>query len=261
MKFQKAIITLYANQGVAKNDALISYIDPRCFLTVTILYLFFLLSVPLTQLDRIIWFAIYPIVMAPFTGVSFSKVFIKSLYVLPFILLLGIFNPLLDHREAFEVGHFVVTQGWITFISITIRGLLAVEALLILNNFCGFNKICESLRALHCPKVLVVQLSMLHRYIGVLLEESSKMHSSVMARGYGKSSFPIKLWTHFVGALFFKTMERSKRIHNAMLSRGFDGDFPLSNNMKWTIKDTFFLIVWTIVFTLLHIINMSQIFL
>ena len=260
MNLQKAIIILQSNQVSPKKDNLILNLDCRALILTTFLYLIIVLSLPLYKLDQIIWFAIFPIVMAPLTGESYSKIFVKSLYVLPFILLIGIFNPFIDKSEAFKVGDWSISYGWLSFFSIIIRGLLCMQALLILINFSGFLKICDAFRSLRAPKILTVQLLLLYRYLWTLLEESQRMHNAIVSRGYGKNSYSIKLWTQFVGGLFINTIERSKRIHRAMIARGFNGEIHVSDFKSWRPIDTFFLLICLSLFAILYFVNISELF-
>ena len=260
MKLQKALLVFQTNQVSSKSDTPIATINCRTIILTTLIYLICVLSIPLLQLDRIIWYGVYPILMAPLTGISYTKIFIKSLLVLPFIVFIGIFNPILDHAVAFHIGSVTVTKGWISFISIIIRGLLCMQALIILISSNSFYRVCESLSYFRVPKILIIQLLMLYRYSVVLMEEAVKMYYSVVSRGYGKSSFPLKMWSKFMGSLFINTIERSKRIHRAMKARGFDGEIHLGDAPKWKIQDLYFFAIWTLVFLSLHFINLSQIF-
>ena len=64
-----------------------------------------------------------------------------------------------------------VSRGWVSFVSIILRGLLSVQALLLLVYVAGFNRMCEALRRPGMPRVLVTQLLMVYRYLTVLLQE------------------------------------------------------------------------------------------
>ena len=257
MNFQKAIIYLNSSQVSTGKDSLSGNLNPNSVLIVTFLYLFFLLSVPIEQTDSIIWYAIYPIIMAPFSGLSYSNIFKKSLYVLPFIIIIGVFNPFFDHREAFKIGNFTVTLGMLTFLSLTIRGLLAVQAILILLRISGFFGLCNSLRKIGLPRILIIQLMLTYRYISVFLEEIMAVQNSIRSRGYGKRALSIKLWTPVVGSLFLRSLDKSKRIYNAMLSRGFDGYIPLNTKNLWNFHDFVFTFIWTIVFICLYYFDIS----
>lgn len=259
MNLQKAILTLSSYQTGTEEKTFIGRLDARSLFLVTIAYIICLLSLPIELPEKLIWFAVYPILMAPLSGKSYASVFMKSLYVLPFIVLIGIANPIYDKRPAFEVGTVTVTYGWLSFLTIMLRGLLSVQALIILINNCGFIGICNALTRLHVPKVLTTQLLLLYRYMGLLLEEAFDMQRAITSRGYGKKSFPIKMWVTMVGSLLIRTYERSKRIHTAMLARGFNGMIPISSQGKWSYIDSLFCGACGGLFFFLTIFNVGQI--
>lgn len=260
MKLQKAILILNSYQVSSASDSHVSRFDTRALLIVTFAFLICMLSVPLQQPDRVIWFAVYPIIMAPLANLNYADVFKKSLYVLPFIILIGIFNPFIDKDSVVKLGAFTVTSGWISFFTIIIRGLLAMQALVILIHVGGFINICNAINKLHVPKVFTTQLLLLYRYIGLLLEEAHSMYRSMEARGFGKSSFPLKLWTSFVGSLLVRTFEKSKRIHMAMIARGFNGSIPLGKTLEWNLPDGLFCLGWCSLFLFLHFVNLGNFF-
>lgn len=260
MNLQKAIITLNRHQLSSDKEKPLIALSDRAFLVATFLFLVFMLSLPVIQIQKVIWFAFFPIVMAPLSGQSYSGVFRKSLVVLPFLILIGIFNPVFDHREAFKVSDIVISCGWISFVSILLRGLLAMQALIILVNSIGFINICNSLRLLGVPSVLTTQLYLLYRYIGVLMEEANSMRLSVISRGYGRKSFPIKLWAQFAGALLLRAYDRAKRIHKAMISRGFEGVIFSGIREKSQPADIWFCCTVIVIFIILRFSDLSLLF-
>lgn len=160
----------------------LSDIDPRALLLVAVGYVVTMLSVPVLNLGMLIWFAAYPVVMAPLSHVTYSRVFRKSLVTLPFILLIGVMNPLFDQRVAMTVCGVDVSAGWISFVSIIIRGLLSVQAALLLVYVCGFDGVCRAMGRLGLPSVMVTQLMMVSRYMRTLGEEAITMHRARQAR-------------------------------------------------------------------------------
>lgn len=260
MNIQKAILTLNEYQTGVKENSFIGRLDSRALIYTTFIYIFCILSLPIEIPEKLIWFAAYPILAAPLSGMTYTSVFLKSLYVLPFILLIGIANPIYDKRPAFDVGDITVTYGWLSFLTILLRGLFAVQALLILISNSGFIGICNALNRLRVPKILVTQLLLLYRYMGLLLEEAFNIQRAISSRGYGKSSFPLKMWVTMVGALLIRTTERSKRIHDAMLSRGFNGFIPLGRPQKWQFADTVFCLSCTAAFLFLRFFNLGKFF-
>lgn len=260
-RLEKAITILNARQTKPVNASHIGDIDVRALLIVTVVYLVTMLSVPLQRTDSIIWFAAYPIISAPLAHIPYERLFRNSLYVLPLLFFIGIFNPFYDRNPAFAVFGLTVSAGWVSFISILIRGLLATQALLLLIYVAGFNEMCEALRRLGFPGIIVTQLLMVYRYLEVLLQEALTMQHARIARSYGKSSFRASMWGPFVGQLLLRTLERSRRINMAMRARGFNGSLSSTPPSRWDTAATVYCLVWIPVFFALRFIKVSSLLL
>lgn len=203
-----------------------STIDTRLRLVVALAYICVVLSVPLSDPGRLVWFLCFPIIAAEASGVGYLTVLRRSLWVLPLIALIGVFNPIVDRQPCWVIGTVTISHGWVTFISIVLRGLLSLQALLALIASEGFADVCRSLRSIGCPRVLTTQLLMLYRYIGVLMQEALSMQRAREARGYGRRSYPLRFWAAYVGQLLMRSVRRARRVHAAMEARGFDGAMP-----------------------------------
>ncbi len=260
-RLEKAITILNARQMKPDTPSHIGDIDPRALLLVTVIYLVAMLSVPLQRTDVIIWFAVYPIISAPLAHIAYERLFRNSLFVLPLLIFIGIFNPIYDRVTAFTIFGISVSAGWISFISIIIRGLLATQALLLLIRVAGFNDMCEAMRQLGVPSVIVTQLLMVYRYLAVLLQEALTMQRARQARSYGKSSFKASMWGPFVGQLLLRTIERSRRINMAMKARGFNGSLSASPPSHWDTADTLYCLVWIPIFFALRFLDIPTLLL
>lgn len=260
-RLEKAITILNARQTKPDDESHIGDIDARALLIVTVVYLAAMLSVPLQRTDSIIWFAVYPILSAPLAHIPYERLFRNSLYVLPLLFFIGIFNPFFDHTPTFTVFGLTVSAGWISFISILIRGLLATQALLLLIRVTGFNDMCEALRRLGCPGVIVTQLLMVYRYLEVLLQEALTMQRARVARSYGKTSFKASIWGPFVGQLLLRTLERSRRINMAMKARCFHGSLSVSAPTRWDTAATVYCLIWIPVLLFLRFADITTLLL
>lgn len=143
-KLESALISLHALGRPAAGGR----ITATASLAVTLVYLVAVLSVPLYAPQRIVWLAVYPVVSAEMSGIGFGRVFVKSLWVLPLVALIGMFNPMIDTETAFTVSGVAVSRGWVSFTSIALRGMLAVQAVLVLTLSAGFFDMCDSMRRL-----------------------------------------------------------------------------------------------------------------
>lgn len=237
-------------------------VDPRVLILVTVVYLCLMLGIKATHIDILLWYAVYPIICAPLLGLRYSSVFLKSLIILPLVLLIGMFNPIIDHTPVATFEGLTITNGWLLFTGVIIRGLLSMQALLLLTGSIGFVGMVRGMRRLGLPSFLATQLLMVFRYIRVLIEEALSMKRARDARSFGKKGLSLKLWGVLIGQLFLRSVDRAERVHRAMLARGFTGSFVLnySGNTVWTWSSTVFLVVWVLVFLFLRLFNLSLLF-
>lgn len=254
-KLETALISLRS----IGHPAASTRITATAILLVTLVYLVAVLSVPLYAPEHIVWLAVYPVVAAEMSGIGFGRVFVKSLWVLPLVALIGIFNPVIDTQTAFTVGDVAVSRGWVSFISIALRGILAVQAAVILTMTAGFYDMCAAIRRLGCPRILVTQMQFTYRYMTVVVEEALGMDRARKSRGFGRKSYPLGMWGRMVGQLFVRSYERAARIHRAMLSRGFDGTIPSSSNRQaMNTTSLIYLAVWAAVIVALRLTDLSR---
>ena len=101
--------------------------DARSKLLVTVVFLVTMLSVPLCRLPELLLFFVFPIVACAMGGLSYGTIFRRSLVVLPFVVFIGVFNLFYDREPVFRIGTLAVTAGWVSFLSIVLRGLLSLS--------------------------------------------------------------------------------------------------------------------------------------
>ena len=89
-----------------------------------------------------------------------------------------------------------------------------------------------ALNHLRIPTIITVIISFLYRYLFVLADEVLRLLRARQARSAAapdKSPGGSVMWRariagHMAGQLFLRSYERSDRIYNAMLSRGYKGE-------------------------------------
>lgn len=248
-KLQGVLCELDAMERTAHSHSPLHCIDARAKLIVTVVFLAAMLSVPLTRLSDILLYFVFPLLTAAMGGLNYGFVFRRSLVVLPFVAFIGVFNLFYDREPVLQIGSLVITNGWIYFLSIILRGLLSVQALLVLIYSTGYYRLCQSMQRLGVPSVFTSQLLFVYRYLYVLIEESLAMSRARDARSFGRNSYPLKVWGTMIGQLLIRTFDRAEQITRAMLSRGFNGRIPpdLGIRTKWKTRDTLFLAAWSAV--------------
>jgi cobalt/nickel transport system permease protein len=103
--------------------------------------------------------------------------------------------------------------------------LLSAYAMLLLLATTRFQDVLQALERLRLPRVFVVQLAFLYRYLWVLVDEGMRLGVARSARdgGAGPWGPGFRSRAAVVGVLFVRTYDRAERIYWAMASRGFDG--------------------------------------
>lgn len=252
-------ITLLNSLDTARQGG-VPAIDVRVQLWVTVVFLVALLSIPVHDPAHLLWMACYPIIASEVNGIGYLRVLRHSLWVLPFVVVIGMFNPMLDTAIVWQIGSVGISSGWLSFISLVIRGLLAFQALIVIVESCGFQDICRALQYFKCPAVLVTQLMMLYRYLGVLMQEALMMQRAREARGYGRKSYPVRQWGGFAGQLLLRSVARARRVHVAMTARGFDGVFRFKSFQNGpSVGDWVYLVVWTGIIAAIRFLNLTAI--
>lgn len=246
-RLQTALYALENLETQARRDTPLHRTDARAKLLATTVFLATMLSVPLARLSEILLYALFPILVAAQGGMSYASIFRRSLVVLPFAALVGVFDILYDRTPALRIGTLTLTEGWIAFAAILLRGLLAVQALLTMIGSTGIFALCRGMQRLGIPRLLTTQLLFVYRYLYVMLDEALRMSQAREARSYGRRTFPLRVWATLVGQLLIRTFERAEQIHRAMLARGFDGRIPnyAGTETRWRSQDTLFLAGWS----------------
>ena len=125
----------------------------------------------------------------------------------------------------------VTAEGLLRFASIVIRSLLSVQGAVLLAATTRFPDILLALRSLRVPSVLVAVAGFLYRYLFVVADEAQRMMRAREARSVaraggrgGSVAWRARVAGGMAGSLFIRSYERSERIYDAMVARGYDGD-------------------------------------
>ena len=146
----------------------------------------------------------------------------------------------------FLMWHLTITDaGLLRFVSIVIRSWLSVQMAILLVAVTEFPKIVHALRHLRIPAVLTVIISFLYRYLFVLADEVMRLlrareaRSGMVAgtRGGGSVAWRAKIAGNMAGQLFLRSYERSDRVYNAMLSRGYKGELMTIHPHHFHVDD------------------------
>ncbi|MGQ9615231.1 MAG: cobalt ECF transporter T component CbiQ [Spirochaetota bacterium] len=236
----------------------IHQLDPRVKLITTFFFIVVVVSFNRYEITGLFPFIFFPLFVAAGGNLPLKYFLKRLLHLSPFVLFVGIFNPIFDHSVVLKIGRIGITGGWISFAGILIRYCLTVSALLLLVASTGFNPLCHALERLRIPGVFILQLMFVYRYIFVLVEESIRMIRAYNLRSFKRRAPAIRIFIPIIGTLLIRTLERAQSIHRGMLSRGFDGRIRLQRRLKFRSIDYVYLISWATVFIMLRFFNVSS---
>lgn len=236
-------------------------INVRAKVVVTIFFLLSMLSLPVERLSELILFFLYPILTAAIGGLSYGYIFRRSLLVVPFVALIALPNIFLQRDTLFVVGEVAIRMGWITSLSIVLRGILSVQAIIILISTTGFYATCYALRQMGMPAILITLLFFTMRYLRLLLEQALAMRRALSSRGFGRRHYPFKMWSIFISQLLLRSVRRAENIGEAMAARQFQGEIPPPlhhHKERWRRRDTLYSVAWCGVLLLMRTLHFAE---
>lgn len=243
---------------LAFGDTALHRLDARAKVLVTALFVMLVVSHDRYQLAALFPFFIFPIALIAAGNLPFTYIARKILLLCPFVIVVGIFNPLLDRTVVLHLGPVAVSGGWLSFFSIITRSILTVGSAFTLLALTGFPAVCRALEQLGMPRPFAVQLMFLYRYIFVLTEEGGRAARARQLRSCGKRGMGMGSFGTLVGHLLLRTWQRAERVHIAMLSRGFNGNFHSSRTYTFGRNELVFVSGWSLLLVLLRFSNITE---
>ena len=243
---------------MATANTAVHRLDARAKVLVTLGFILAVVSLGKYELGALFPFFLYPAVTMALGNLPPRYIARKVVMVLPFALMVGMFNPLFDQTVLLRFGPLGISGGWLSYASIVVRATLTVSAALILVAVTGFPAICQALDRLGMPRIFTVQLLFLYRYLFVLTEEGGRTARARELRAFGGKGLRLHSYGSLIGHLLLRTWLRAERIHLAMLARGFTGEFHPRRTTRFGVREFLFLAGWSSLFLFFRLVNVSQ---
>lgn len=257
-KILSSIYNIRYLDEVAEKKSRIHNINSVVKIIVTLIYIIIVISYDKYNISGLIPMIIYPVVILSLSDLPIIPLLKRMLIVMPLVIFIGIFNPFYD-REVIAVFFGIpISGGWISFFSIIIKCALTVFSSLLLIATTGMNNIAFALRKLKIPKIFVMQLLLTYRYISVLLDEISHVWNAYVLRASFQKGVALKDSGSLLGQLLLRTYDRAQRVYNAMVLRGFDGEYNTGTGSRVLKIDIIYLVCWVLFFVIVRYINISE---
>jgi cobalt/nickel transport system permease protein len=162
-------------------------------------------------------------------GLDLRQVAIRLLAVNGFVLFLWFFLPFTTPGEVVARlgGMDIYREGVILGLSITLKANSIAAVTIVLLGTSSILNLVHALVHLKVPGKLVQLFFFSYRYVTVIHGEYSRLRASMKARCFKlrMDFFSLRCLATLVGMLFVRSSDRSERIYNAMVLRGFNGVF------------------------------------
>jgi cobalt/nickel transport system permease protein len=229
----------------AYQDSPIHRLDARVKFIIAVVFTAIVISLPRTSISILFCYAVGPFAVLVLGGVPLGFVLRHILFVSPFVLVLALTGPLYDKTAATVVfGPWIwhTTAGWLRCWTILGKFVVTMMALISLISTTRFADLLAGLRRLAVPKLLVIQLGFLYRYIFLLIDSAHHILRARAARSGAGVSFGrgVKFAAAMVGSLFVRSIDAAEHINAAMQARGFDGDWRTVNRLAIRGRDYVF---------------------
>ena len=242
---------------IAEKRTVIHDLNPLSKVLTTLIYLIVIISFDKYQISGLLSFIFYPIIIIALADIPYMLLLKRVLIGLPFIIGVGIFNPFLDRDILVNLPWFQLSGGWISFLSLMLKGGLTIIAALMLIATTGMTRVAVALQMMRVPRIFIMQLLFTYRYIFVLIEEAGRIMRGYSLRSVNKNGIRSVDWGSVIGQLLLRTLERAQRIYEAMCCRGFTGEFMVTNIKKVEVKDVLYFVGWSVYFIMIRYFNIT----
>lgn len=233
-----------------ERDSFLHRLDPRAKALVTLIFIVSNALLPdgAWLAFGLAWVFVLAANLLSKLGLGFT--FKRSVVALPFALIAitVLFSIPGESLTTFHIltRDFVITDaGLLRFVSILIRAWLSVQIAILLVAVTRFPDLIHALEHLRVPAILTTIIAFLYRYLFVLTDEVFRLLRARQARSAavpgsrpgGGVVWRAKVAGNMAGQLFLRSYERSDRIYNAMIARGYAGHLYTLNPHEMKSRD------------------------
>lgn len=235
-----------------RGSSLIHRLDPRTKILGAVLYILTATVLPPGSWVSFGLLFLGALAVSGLSGLGWAFALKRSFVALPFALAAITLPFTVPGQPIFHIGGLALSaEGSIRFLSILIKSWLSVQVAIMLAVTTAFPDLLWGMRELRVPQVLVSIVGFMYRYLFVLADEALRLMRARAARsgaGAGKSGGSL-LWRGrvaggMVGNLTLRAFERSERIYDAMIARGFQGEIRTLTRPPMTDADRNAMLFW-----------------
>jgi cobalt/nickel transport system permease protein len=248
-----------------EGDSIVHRLDPRVKCLATLAFVVSASLMPAGYWPGYLGLLLLLLAAVAAASVPLRVAFGRSLVAIPFALMAALSLPFIRPGApllTLAVGPWRLTAtaaGLEALAEVLVRSWLSVLAAGLLTATTPFAGLLAGLQALGLPRVLAAVISFLYRYLFVLVDEgerlgraresrsvrwppgsmalTARLHRRQGPHSGGTVAWRARVLGGIIGSLFIRSYERSERVYQAMLARGFQGEIRSAGRQKITPVD------------------------
>ncbi|PTX16009.1 cobalt/nickel transport system permease protein [Halanaerobium congolense] len=232
-------------EKLAAGSSWIHGLDPRAKLVVG-LFFSFLIALS-NELKTLSLFFALAVILIISIKIDFKYLLKRLLLFNLFICLIWIFIPFtFPGKEILTVWQFSVSkEGLFYALKITLRSNSIILLVISLLSTSPVLDLIHAMSRLRIPPKLIYLLFFVYRYLYVIKKEFNTIHQAMLLRAFKAKTnlHTYRSYAYLIAMLLIKSYERSQKVYQAMICRGFKGDFVMIDHFKLKQKDYLFIIV------------------
>ncbi len=219
----------------SKLDSLVHKLDPRTKIISFFMFIIFVITTPQADFFQFASYAAVILLVILLSKVPLGYIFKRACVIIPFVVLVAIFVPFMNETQ----------DGFRIFWNVLIKSFLAILATIMLSSATKFPELLHGFELLKLPKILILILSFMYRYIFVLTDEAGRMERARSSRYFGGEYLrQAKIIGNIIGLLFIRAYERGERVYQSMAARGFDGEIITINKTRFSSRDIYYFAIF-----------------
>jgi len=222
----------------------IHHLDPRPKIIATVLFIVAVVSGPKHGPILLLFYLPWPLGVLIAARLSFGPFIKRILILFPFVIFMALFNPFFEKGRVLcsPFGLEITEEGLLTTVTVMVKFILCMWALLLLMATTRFMRLVAGFRKLGMPEFIAIQISLIYRYLALLLEQAGRMIRARAARlgSMGSKMMMLRSTGGVIGVLFLRTLDRGERVYLAMLLKGFRKRLRNKENMDIGFSEVMF---------------------
>jgi len=208
-------------------------LDPRVMVVAAMAFVVCEVATPIEEWPRFVAYGVVLLGAAAVCRVSPGWLLKRLLLVLPFVVAVAVSAFAMpptgeDTVRLPGLGMEVSRAVALLFASVAVKGTLSIGALSLPVALWDFPTLLRALQSLRVPRLFVMLMAFMWRYVFLLGAETSRMVKARTARGaQGGLHRRALVAGSMAGSLFLRSFERAERVGQAMVARGYDGTVHL----------------------------------